>query len=234
MTIVHYYLGRPARVWIAANSRRSPARQARKGSGRVRSGVPGQPARGIHPFGAHCGARLNRCPLAPRRPPEALRDGGIRPCPRPPPPPAACWPAADRDRPLRHRRGRRGRHRPGPGRRTGPGRLLGRAVQAFVLLSAYPLAWAVQRLGSAGIPVLPALTSMPMRFRLSAGVLRHGSAFVHVRKWGAGLKRGHWDQRLPRISACAGRRGRQVRNPGHARFAGRRSRQRSGRGETGS
>jgi hypothetical protein len=30
MTIVHYYLGRPARVWIAANSRRSPARQARK------------------------------------------------------------------------------------------------------------------------------------------------------------------------------------------------------------
>src|SRR6266568_4797773 len=29
MTIVHYYLGRPARVWIAANSRRSPARQAR-------------------------------------------------------------------------------------------------------------------------------------------------------------------------------------------------------------
>jgi len=25
MTIVHYYLGRPARVWIAANTRRSPA-----------------------------------------------------------------------------------------------------------------------------------------------------------------------------------------------------------------
>ena len=49
MTIVHYYLGRPARVWIAANSRRSPARQARKGSGRVHNGNPGQPARGFTP-----------------------------------------------------------------------------------------------------------------------------------------------------------------------------------------
>jgi hypothetical protein len=49
MTIVHYYLGRPARVWIAANSRRGPARQARKGSGRVRSGIPGQPASGFTP-----------------------------------------------------------------------------------------------------------------------------------------------------------------------------------------
>jgi hypothetical protein len=48
MTIVHYYLGRPARVWIAANSRRSPARQARKGSGRVYS-IPGQPASGFTP-----------------------------------------------------------------------------------------------------------------------------------------------------------------------------------------
>ena len=49
MTIVHYYLGRPARVWIAANPRRSPARQAHKGSGRVHSGIPGQPARGFTP-----------------------------------------------------------------------------------------------------------------------------------------------------------------------------------------
>ena len=49
MTIVHYYLGRPAHVWIAANSRRSPARQAHKGSGRVHSGIPGQPARGFTP-----------------------------------------------------------------------------------------------------------------------------------------------------------------------------------------
>lgn len=49
MTIVHYYLGRPAHVWIAANPRRSPARQAHKGTGRVHSGIPGQPARGFTP-----------------------------------------------------------------------------------------------------------------------------------------------------------------------------------------
>ena len=49
MTIVHYYLGRPSHVWIAANSRRSPAWQAHKGSGRVRSGIPGQPASGFTP-----------------------------------------------------------------------------------------------------------------------------------------------------------------------------------------
>ena len=41
MTIVHYYLGRPARVWIAANPRRSPARQGhRKSSVTVTSGLP--------------------------------------------------------------------------------------------------------------------------------------------------------------------------------------------------
>ena len=49
MTIVHYYLGRPAHVWIAANSRRSPARQEHKGSGRVRYGIPGKAARGFTP-----------------------------------------------------------------------------------------------------------------------------------------------------------------------------------------
>ena len=49
MPTVHYYLGRPARVWISANSRRSPARQAHKGSGRVRNGISGQPARGFTP-----------------------------------------------------------------------------------------------------------------------------------------------------------------------------------------
>jgi hypothetical protein len=43
MPAVHYYLGRPARVWISAHSRRSPERQARNGSGRVHSGIPGQP-----------------------------------------------------------------------------------------------------------------------------------------------------------------------------------------------
>ena len=49
MGIVHYYLGRPAHVWIAANPRRNPARQAHKGSGRVHSGIPDQPARGLTP-----------------------------------------------------------------------------------------------------------------------------------------------------------------------------------------
>src|SRR4029077_5946023 len=49
VTIVHYYLGRPAHVWIAANSRRGPARQAHKGSGRVRNGIPGKAARGFTP-----------------------------------------------------------------------------------------------------------------------------------------------------------------------------------------
>jgi hypothetical protein len=49
MPAVHYYLGRPARVWISAQSPRSPARQARTGSGRVHSSIPGQPATGFTP-----------------------------------------------------------------------------------------------------------------------------------------------------------------------------------------
>jgi hypothetical protein len=49
MAAVHYYLGRPADVWISAHSRRSPARPARNGSGRVHSGIPGQPASGSTP-----------------------------------------------------------------------------------------------------------------------------------------------------------------------------------------
>ena len=49
MAAVHYYLGRPARVWISAHSVRSPGRQARKGSGRVRSPIPGQLASGFTP-----------------------------------------------------------------------------------------------------------------------------------------------------------------------------------------
>lgn len=48
MTIVHYYLGRPAHVWIAANSRRGPAPQAHKGTGRGHT-VPGKPATGFTP-----------------------------------------------------------------------------------------------------------------------------------------------------------------------------------------
>ena len=49
MAAVHYYLGRPARVWISAQSRRRPARPARTGSGPARSGIPGQPASGFTP-----------------------------------------------------------------------------------------------------------------------------------------------------------------------------------------
>jgi hypothetical protein len=49
MAAVHYYLGRPADVWISAQSRRSPARRARTGSGPVHSGIPGQPASGSTP-----------------------------------------------------------------------------------------------------------------------------------------------------------------------------------------
>jgi hypothetical protein len=49
MTTVHYYLGRPARVWISAHSRRSPARQSRTGSEHIRSGHPSDvaPAGGL-------------------------------------------------------------------------------------------------------------------------------------------------------------------------------------------
>ena len=35
-SIVHYYLGRPVDVWIAANSRRSPALRAHEDSGECR------------------------------------------------------------------------------------------------------------------------------------------------------------------------------------------------------
>ena len=43
-----------------------------------------RPARNrIHPFRARCGARLSRYVLALRRPPDVLRDGDIRPSPRP-------------------------------------------------------------------------------------------------------------------------------------------------------
>jgi hypothetical protein len=77
----------------------------------------------IHPFCARSGARLSRCLLAPCRQPGVLRDSGIRASPRRRP----ADPPPNRNRPLRHRRGRRRRHRPGPGCRTGPGRLPGRA-----------------------------------------------------------------------------------------------------------
>lgn len=44
---VPYYLGRPARVWIAAMSQRSPAERVRKDSGCDNSGIPGQPGIGL-------------------------------------------------------------------------------------------------------------------------------------------------------------------------------------------
>jgi hypothetical protein len=43
MPSVPYYLGRPARIWIAAMSRRGSARQTRKGSGLAGNDIPGQP-----------------------------------------------------------------------------------------------------------------------------------------------------------------------------------------------
>jgi len=43
MPRVPYYLGRPARVWIAAMSRRGSARQTRTGSELAGSDIPGQP-----------------------------------------------------------------------------------------------------------------------------------------------------------------------------------------------
>jgi hypothetical protein len=43
MPRVPYYLGRPARIWIAAMSRRGSARQTREDSGLAVSDIPGQP-----------------------------------------------------------------------------------------------------------------------------------------------------------------------------------------------
>ena len=89
MAAVHYYLGRPARVWISAHSRRSPAREARNGSGRVHSDIPGQPATGFTPSvpaaahgaaDAHSRRGGNRKPpvtAASGRPPDAAPTGGL-------------------------------------------------------------------------------------------------------------------------------------------------------------
>ena len=88
MPAVHYYLGRPARVWISAQSPRSPARQARTGSGRVHSCIPGQPATGFTPSGsaaAHSSADISRradnpaasVTAAPGLPPGAAPAGGL-------------------------------------------------------------------------------------------------------------------------------------------------------------
>ena len=89
MPAVHYYLGRPARVWISAQSPRSPARQARTGSGRVHSSIPGQPATGFTPSGpAAAHGSADTCPrragnptasvtAAPGPPPGAAPAGGL-------------------------------------------------------------------------------------------------------------------------------------------------------------
>jgi hypothetical protein len=93
MAAVHYYLGRPARVWISAHSPRSAARQARNGSGRVHGGIPGQAATGLTP---------STPGVAPGSPDASSRRVGNRKSsvtatsslPPTLPPSAACWPAA--------------------------------------------------------------------------------------------------------------------------------------------
>lgn len=89
MAAVHYYLGRPARVWISAHSRRSPARQARKGSGRVHSGIPGQHASGFTPsvsapahgsadaYSGRAGNRKSSVTATSDLPPDAAPTGGL-------------------------------------------------------------------------------------------------------------------------------------------------------------
>ena len=77
-----------------------------------------------------CPPRRTAQPMPTRAAPailEVLRDGDIRPSSRRRPRRRPAGPPPDRNRPLRHRRGCRWRHRPGPGGRTGPGRLPGRA-----------------------------------------------------------------------------------------------------------
>jgi hypothetical protein len=103
MAAVHYYLGRPARVWISAQSRRSPPRQARNGSGPVRSGIPGQPESGFTPSApaaAHRSADTSPRRAGNRKPPATTASGLPRRRPRRPP----AGPPPNRHRPLRHRR----------------------------------------------------------------------------------------------------------------------------------
>ena len=89
MAAVHYYLGRPACVWISAHSRRSPARQARKGSGPVHNGIPGQPASGFtpsvpaaahgsaDPYPRRAGHRTSSVTATSGLPPDAASTGGL-------------------------------------------------------------------------------------------------------------------------------------------------------------
>ena len=83
MAAVHYYLGRPARVWISAQSRRRPARQPRNGSGPLPGGIPGQPASGstpAAPAAAHGSA--GTCPRrAGHRKPAVTAASGLPPAP---------------------------------------------------------------------------------------------------------------------------------------------------------
>jgi hypothetical protein len=52
MSVVHYYLGRPVHVWIAANSRRSPARESTKAADASTAASPGQPS-AVTPVAEH-------------------------------------------------------------------------------------------------------------------------------------------------------------------------------------
>jgi hypothetical protein len=72
MPLVHYYLGRPASVWIAAMSKRSSAQRPRTGTEPARAGNPGQPASARQP--APPSPRRGRT----RRQPK--KTGDERPC----------------------------------------------------------------------------------------------------------------------------------------------------------
>jgi len=56
MPAVHYYLGRPAGVWISAHSHRSPTRLARTGSGGVHSGLLARQRIAVARFGTDVAA----------------------------------------------------------------------------------------------------------------------------------------------------------------------------------
>ena len=100
MPAVHYYLGRPARVWISTHSPRSPARQARTGSGDAHSSIPGRPASGFTPSvpaAAHSSAGACSRRADNQKSPVTATSG------LPPdaaPPAAACWPATGSQSPA--------------------------------------------------------------------------------------------------------------------------------------
>jgi len=77
MAAVHYYLGRPARVWISAQSRRRPARPSRYLAPRRQPGAPGTAASGLPPAAAPAPAggllaRHRQHASSPTRQPQTL------------------------------------------------------------------------------------------------------------------------------------------------------------------